>query len=310
MVAARGLTKRYGDALAVDALDLDVPAGAFFGLLGPNGSGKTTAIHMLSTLIRPSAGEARVAGHDVRREPVAVRRAIGVVFQEPALDRNLSVEENLRLAGRLYGLSAAEIRRRTDELLALFGLGARRRQSAATLSGGLRRALDIARGVIHRPRVLFLDEPTIGLDVPNRRAIWRYIAELRAETGVTVVLTTHYLEEADDCDRVAFIHAGRLVAAGAPRALVENLAPRILEVEGADLESLARRLAPKLGPALNDGQRLSFRFHGSAADFGALQTELAGAVEALRLRRPNLNDVFLWVNAAQAPEAPARAAAR
>ena len=308
IVAARGLTKRYGDALAVDALDLDVPAGAFFGLLGPNGSGKTTAIHMLSTLIRPSAGEARIAGHDVRREPVAVRRAIGVVFQEPALDRSLSVEENLRLAGRLYGLSGAEIRRRAEELLALFGLGARRRQSAATLSGGLRRALDIARGVIHRPRVLFLDEPTIGLDVPNRRAIWRYIAGLRAETGVTVVLTTHYLEEADDCDLVAFIRGGRVVASGAPRVLVDNLAPRILEVEGADLEPLAQRLAPKFGPALNDGQRLSFCFHGSAADFGALQSELAGAVEALRLRRPNLNDVFLWVNAAQPSEAPAHAA--
>lgn len=310
-VAAQALTKRYRPTLAVDRLDLEIPAGEFFGLLGPNGSGKTTTIHMLSTLIRPTAGAARVAGHDVLTAPVAVRRAIGVVFQESALDRSLSVEENLRFAGRLHDLAAADIRRRSEELLALFGLTAKRRQSVAQLSGGMRRALDIARGVIHYPRILFLDEPTIGLDIPNRRAIWRFIERLRAETGVTVVLTTHYLEEADDCDRVAFIKEGRLVAAGAPRALVEGLAGHILDVEGEDLEQLARRLAPKLGPALNDGERLSFRFHGTAGDLGVLQTELAGAADALRLRRPNLNDVFLWVNAAaDASEAAPRAAAR
>lgn len=309
-VAAQGLTKRYGSALAVDGLDLDIRASEFFGLLGPNGSGKTTTIHMLSTLIRPSAGTARVAGHDVLAAPVAVRRSIGVVFQESALDRNLSVEENLRFAGRLHDLAAADIRRRSDDLLALFGLSAKRRQSVAQLSGGMRRALDIARGVIHYPRILFLDEPTIGLDVPNRRAIWRFIARLRAETGMTVLLTTHYLEEADDCDRVAFIKDGRIVAAGAPRALVDDLAGQILEVEGEELEQLARRLAPKLGPALNDGQRLSFRIRGAAGELAALQTELASAAAAVRLRRPNLNDVFLWVNAPDRRPVTARAAAQ
>src|SRR5215831_15504333 len=170
-VHARGLTKRYGEVLAVDNLELKIRAGQFFGLLGPNGSGKTTTIHMLSTLIRPNAGDAEVAGYDIRTDPVAVRASIGVVFQDSALDRTLSVAENLRFVGLLYNLTPAVIEQRSAELLELFGLNDKRKRPVGSLSGGMRRALDIVRGVIHHPQILFLDEPTIGLDLPNRRRI-------------------------------------------------------------------------------------------------------------------------------------------
>lgn len=294
-VRTEGLTKRYGDTVAVDRLDLEIPAGQFFGLLGPNGAGKTSTIHMLSTLIRPTQGRARVAGYDVLTHAVEVRSSIGVVFQDSALDRSLSVCENLRFAGLLHGLGVSQIRRRTGELLELFGLTEKYNEAVGTLSGGMRRALDIARGVIHQPKILFLDEPTIGLDVPNRRRIWRFIARLRADAGVTVLLTTHYLEEAADCERVAFVKSGRIVASGHPGELVRNLAAYIIEVEGANPAELAQALSPMLGQAMTDGEVALFRFNGSAADLARLQGELAERVSALRWRRPNLNDVFLWV---------------
>ncbi|MFN0039861.1 MAG: ABC transporter ATP-binding protein, partial [Burkholderiales bacterium] len=196
-VHCSGLFKRYGDVTAVNGLDLEIPSGQFFGLLGPNGSGKTSTIHMLATLIRPSAGKASVAGHDVVEHAVKVRGAIGLVFQESALDRTLSVAENLRFCGMLYNLAPSVIAQRAGELLEIFGLADKRDRPVGSLSGGMRRALDIVRGVIHHPQILFLDEPTIGLDLPNRRKIWRFIQQLRAKTGMTVLLTTHYLEEAD-----------------------------------------------------------------------------------------------------------------
>jgi ABC-2 type transport system ATP-binding protein len=299
-VQARGLTKRYGETVAVDGLELEIASGQFFGLLGPNGSGKTTTIHMLSTLVRPSAGGALVAEHDVVREPVRVRSAIGLVFQDSALDRTLSVAENLRFAGLLYDLPPALIEARGRELLELFGLNDKRDRPVAALSGGMRRALDIVRGVIHHPRILFLDEPTIGLDLPNRRRIWRFIERLRAKTGMTVLLTTHYLEEADGCDQVAFINSGKIVQRGTPRALVEALGRHIVEIQAPDLDALVPSLEPRLGMALKDGDVAMFRY--ADEDIGALaalQSELAGRVDALRIRRPNLNDVFLWVNAAR-----------
>src|SRR3954462_4325703 len=237
-VNARGLVKRYGDVLAVNGLDLQIPAGQFFGLLGPNGSGKTSTIHMLATLIRPSGGIANVFGHDVVRDAVRTRASIGLVFQESALDRTLSVAENLRFAGLLYNLPVAVIEERSAGLLALFGLADKRHRPVGSLSGGMRRALDIVRGVIHHPKILFLDEPTIGLDLPNRRRIWRFIERLRARTGMTVLLTTHYLEEADACDRVAFIRKGRLVESGPPRELVARLGRHIVELEAAELDAL------------------------------------------------------------------------
>jgi ABC-2 type transport system ATP-binding protein len=300
-VRTHGLSKRYGEVLAVDGLELEIASGQFFGLLGPNGSGKTSTIHMLSTLVRPSAGSATVAGHDVTREPVAVRGAIGLVFQESALDRTLSVAENLRFAGLLYDLAPAVIESRARELLELFGLNDMRNRPVGALSGGMRRALDIVRGVIHHPRILFLDEPTIGLDLPNRRRIWRFIERLRASTGMTVLLTTHYLEEADGCDHVAFIRSGKIVQRGTPHGLVDAVGRHIIELEGPDLDALVHGVEPRLGPALKDGDTAMFRHaQEDIGSMASLQAELGSRVSALRIRLPNLNDVFLWVNASPA----------
>jgi ABC-2 type transport system ATP-binding protein len=218
------------------------------------------------------------------------------VFQDPALDRTLTVAENLRFAGLLNDLSRSEIKRRSSELLELFGLSEKRDHSVSSLSGGMRRTLDIARGVIHQPQILFLDEPTIGLDLPNRRAIWRYIAGLRARLGITVLLTTHYLEEAADCDEVAFLSSGRIVLSGHPRALIEQLGRYIVEIETDHPEQLAEQLAPRLGPALIEADLVQFRCNKEPTEMVSLQAELAVIARAVRWRRPNLNDVFLWVN--------------
>jgi ABC-2 type transport system ATP-binding protein len=255
-------------------------------------------MHMLATLIRPSAGTASVAGFDVSKAPVRVRASIGLVFQESALDRTLTVAQNLRFAGLLHDLPPRVIEERSRELLELFDLTERRDQPVAALSGGMRRALDIVRGVLHQPRCLLLDEPTIGLDLPNRRRIWRFIERLRARTGMTVLLTTHYLEEADGCDRVVFIRKGRLVESGAPRSLVARLGRHILEVEGADLDALAAALEQRLGPALREGDVAHFRcLEEDLTLLARLQAEIGGKASAWRVRRPNLNDVFLWVAA-------------
>src|SRR5436190_740518 len=193
-------------------IDLDVQPGEFFGFLGPNGAGKTTTIRMLTTLLQPTRGAASVAGRDVQREPLGVRREIGVVFQETTLDLDLTAEENLRFCTRLYGLSRKESAARIDEALRLFELSERRRERVRSFSGGMRRALDLARGILHRPSVLFLDEPTLGLDVTQRRRIWEFLLRLSNEYGTTLFLTTHYLEEADPCDRVAIVDRGQIVA--------------------------------------------------------------------------------------------------
>lgn len=295
-IRAERLFKRYGARSAVDGVDLAIPRSQFFGLLGPNGAGKTSIVHMLSTLIRPTSGEAWVAGYSTSAQKLAVRRSIGVVFQEQALDRTLTVAENLRFAGLLNGLSRSQIRQRSSDLLELFGLTEQRDRPVASLSGGMRRALDIARGVIHQPQILFLDEPTIGLDLPNRRAIWRHIARLRIELGITVFLTTHYLEEAIDCDGVAFLSSGRIVRHGPPRALIEQLGRHIIEVETDRPAELAERLAPRLGEALVEGDCVYFRCNTELTDPLSLQPELSSNARIVRLRRPNLNDVFLWVN--------------
>jgi ABC-2 type transport system ATP-binding protein len=218
-IAASGLGKDFGSLRALDQLDLEVAEAEFFGFLGPNGAGKTTTLHLFATLLTPSRGAARVAGHDIVHASLAVRRSIGLVFQETTLDRDLTIEENLRFAARLWDLPRRVAELRIDRLLHDFGLGERRRDPVRTLSGGLRRRVDIARGILHEPRVLFLDEPTAGLDPRARRSLWELIRGLRASSGLTVFLTTHYVEEAEPCDRVAVLDQGRLVALGSPAEL-------------------------------------------------------------------------------------------
>jgi ABC-2 type transport system ATP-binding protein len=228
-IEARGLAKDFGPVRALDSLDLDISAGEFFALLGPNGAGKTTAVHIFATLLCPSRGSARVLGHDVVRDGLAVRRGIGLVFQEPTLDRDLSVVENLRFAARLWDLPPRVAEPRIDALLDQFGLAPRRDVPVRALSGGQRRSADIARGLLAEPRALFLDEPTAGLDPHARRALWDSIHRLRAERGVTVFLTTHYVEEAEPCDRVALLDRGRLAALGTPAELKRRAGTTTLE---------------------------------------------------------------------------------
>lgn len=295
-IETRELSKSYGDIKAVAGLNLAISQGQFFGLLGRNGSGKTTTLHMLSTLILPTQGEAQVAGYDVVRSPVEVRRAIGLVFQESALDRTLTVEENLRFAGALYDLPAPVVRRRAEELLALFDLLDKRSARVAALSGGMRRALDIARGLLHRPRILLLDEPTIGLDVIHRRAIWRFLERLRKEEGTTLVLTTHYLEEAASCDQVAFMKRGRIIGRGSPADLIHDLGAYVLEIETETPAQAAEYLSPRLGPPVIEGDRLLFRIRTEEFPLAELQEDLRSWAQAAQLRRSSLNDVYIWLN--------------
>ena len=293
-IRASGLTKRYGQAAAVNNLDLNIQSGQFYGLLGPNGAGKSTTIHMLTTMTSPTDGEAFIAEKSVLKEPVAIRGTVGLVFQDSALDRMMTVDENLQFAAALYNLKPVQANERIEELLAIFGLQKKRHMKLAALSGGQRRAVDIARGVLHKPKVLFLDEPTIGLDLPNRRAIWRFVDQLRKEEGMTVFLTTHYLEEAVTCDRVDFIQKGELQYGGAPNALIRDLAVYILEIDCADTEAVNRALSPQFAQPIWEDEHLSYRVKDKNVDFTQLQKSLGDAVISLQWRKPNLNDVYLW----------------
>lgn len=293
-ITAHGLTKRYGQVEVVKGLDLEVKAGQCYGLLGPNGAGKSTAIHMLTTMTMPSAGDAWISGTSLSKSPVEIRRLVGLVFQDSALDRTMTVDENLQFAAALYGLSAQQANQRIEELMTIFNLESRRKSKLITLSGGQRRAVDIARGVLHQPKVLFLDEPTIGLDLPNRRAIWRFVEQLRREQGMTVFLTTHYLEEAIACDQVDFIQRGQLSKGGAPTRLMQQLAAFILEVETTDQQTVIDALTPLFGDPLIEEDQLSYRVMEAETDFSQLQRSLGDVVDAMRWRRPNLNDVYMW----------------
>jgi ABC-2 type transport system ATP-binding protein len=295
-IAASGLGRDYGSTVAVDAIDLEVKAGEFFGFLGPNGAGKTTTIRMLTTLLRPSRGQARIAGNDVVERPLDVRRQIGVVFQETTLDLDLTAEENLRFAARLYGLSRQETKARIVETLTLFGLEERARDRVRGFSGGMRRSLDLARGILHRPAILFLDEPTLGLDPPNRRRVWDHLRRLRAEQGTTLFLTTHYLEEADPCDRVAIINQGRLVLTGEPEALKRRLGRDTIELEfergTVELPSLLEEVRQLVGSEpLQTELGLSVQVDDSARILQSL-LQLTNSA-AVHVRRPTLDDVFL-----------------
>ncbi|MGH8579712.1 MAG: ABC transporter ATP-binding protein [Gammaproteobacteria bacterium] len=290
------MSKYYGDVKALQDLNLVISRGEFFGLLGHNGSGKTTTLHLFSTLVQPTRGRISVAGHDVARQPVAVRRAIGLVFQESALDRMLTVEENLRLAGALYRLPSRLVSERINQLLSLFELADRRSMAVAKLSGGMRRAVDIARGVLHQPEILLLDEPTIGLDVLNRRAIWRFLEGLRKDHGVTIVLSTHYLEEAASCDRVTFLKTGRIIGQGQPQRMIAALGAYILELETDTPSSHAAVFEPRLGTPIVEGNRLLFRITDSEFSIADLDPKLRAEVKGWHLRHPDLNDVYVWLN--------------
>ena len=296
-IRATGLRKSFGDQLVLDGIDLQVAEGTVFALLGPNGAGKTTTVHILSTLIGADGGEARVAGHDVARDPDAVRAAIGVTGQLTAVDNLLTGEENLLLMADLRHLGRREGRRRAAELLERFDLAEAARKPAATYSGGMKRRLDLAMGLVGDPRIVFLDEPTTGLDPRSRRTMWQIIRELVAG-GVTIFLTTQYLEEADELsDRIALLDRGRLVAEGTPTELKRRIPGGHISLRFAYPDGLeaATRI---LGASSRDDEALSLQVpsDGSVKSLRALLDRLDDAsieVDDLSVHTPDLDDVFL-----------------
>jgi ABC-2 type transport system ATP-binding protein len=303
-IAAQGLTKHFsGDIRAVNGIDLDVGEGAIFGFLGANGSGKTTTVRMLTTLLRPTAGTAQVAGLDVLRQPGAVRQAIGVALQEAGLDDVQTGRELLTLQARLYGVARDNIDRRVDDLLAVVDLSEAADRRIKTYSGGMQRRLDLAAALVHRPKVVFLDEPTTGLDPISRDAIWRYVAELNQREGVTFFLTTQYLEEADRlAGEVAIMDAGRIVAQGSPAALKASIGTDVvtLQIAGGDddvqrARDAARRLEGADDVRIVDDTVVVYVREGSLA-IAKLVLLLADAgvhAREVTLAQPTLDDVFL-----------------
>jgi ABC-2 type transport system ATP-binding protein len=288
-VDVEGLTHRYGERTALDGVSFSVRSGEVFGLVGPNGGGKTTLFKILSTALAPSSGSARVAGVDVRDG--AVRRKIGVVFQSPSLDGKLTVAENLLHHGHLYGLSGAGLRQRIGEELARFGLKDREGDRVEKLSGGLQRRVELAKSLLHRPDVLLLDEPSTGLDPGARRDLWD---ALRGLKGVTVLLTTHLLEEAERCDRLAILHKGKIVALGEPLVLRGEIGGDVVTVRSRDAERLAAAIREKLGesPQVVDGTVRLARDRGHEF-VGRLVEAFPGMIESVTVAKPSLEDVFM-----------------
>ncbi|GAB3106800.1 daunorubicin resistance protein DrrA family ABC transporter ATP-binding protein [Streptomyces calidiresistens] len=308
VVVAEGLRKRYGDEHALDGFDLRVPGGTVCGLLGPNGAGKTTAVRILATLLRSDGGWARVAGHDVGREPDRVRRRIGLVGQNPAIDEELSGYRNLVMFGRLHRLGAREARARASRMIERFHLGEAADRPVSTYSGGMRRRVDLAVALIPAPAVLFLDEPTVGLDPRGRNEVWEAIRELVAD-GTTVLLTTQYLDEADQlASRINVIQAGRVIAEGSPENLKSLIGEDRVEFVVHDIGRLgtAASIAADLGigePVVDgDTRRIGVRVPDGAAaltDVVRLLDDAGIAIEDLTLRRPTLDEVFLHLTGPQ-----------
>jgi ABC-2 type transport system ATP-binding protein len=293
-ITARGLVKRYGDIEAVRGIDLEVRSGEIFGFLGPNGAGKTTTIGILCTLLRPTAGSATVAGLDVDHEPDGVRSSIGLVFQESSLDDQLTARENLQFHAFVYDVPGDEQRRRIPEVLSMVGLEDRADSMVKTFSGGMRRRLEIARGILHTPEVLFLDEPTVGLDPQTRRHIWSYLTELPRREGITVFMTTHYMDEAEYCDRIAIIDHGQIVALGTPDELKAMVGGDVVTLTTADDATARQELERDFGlqPMGEDGA-LRVEVQDGAGFVPRLVRELSVPVTSVAFRRPSLDDVFL-----------------
>ncbi|MCO5996736.1 ATP-binding cassette domain-containing protein [Actinoallomurus rhizosphaericola] len=293
-IRAVDLRKRFADVTAVDGIDLTVAPGESFGFLGPNGAGKTTTIAMLCTLAAPTSGRIEIAGHDTRTDPAGARRSLGMVFQETTLDGDLTAAENLRFHADLYDVPVAEVPARIDETLALVGLTGHRDRLVRTYSGGMRRRLEIARALLHRPQVMFLDEPTVGLDPQARARVWRHLRQVCRSEKVTLFLTTHYLDEADQCDRIAIIDEGRIVAEGAPDALKSVLGTDRIHLRTADDVAAARLLHERLGlDAATGPSGLSLRVTDSTRVLRRLFTELDVFIYEAKVVRPTLDDVFL-----------------
>jgi ABC-2 type transport system ATP-binding protein len=288
------LRKSFDEVEAVRGVSFEVAAGEVFGFLGPNGAGKTTTINMLCTLAKPTGGSARVAGHDVVRERDDVRRHIGLVFQDPTLDGYLTAEQNLRLHAELYGVDSALVPGRMRQVLEMVGLWERRDATVMTFSGGMRRRLEIARGFLHSPRVLFLDEPTIGLDPQTRSSIWRYIAQLQEREEITIFMTTHYMDEAEFCDRIAIMDQGEIVVLDTPEALKAQVGADRVRIQTEDDDAAIAALADRFGVEATISEGAVTFFVPSGEEFvPRLFAELGVAIRSVSVSRPTLDDVFM-----------------
>jgi ABC-2 type transport system ATP-binding protein len=303
VIRVQDLVKRYkkADRNAVDGISFEVKAGEFFVLLGPNGAGKTTTISILTTTLSPTGGGATIDGSDIVREASAVRRKVGIIFQRPSLDQNLTAEENVRFHAILYGLypyapsyalMPREYRGQVEELGKLLGIAPDIHKPVRTFSGGMRRKLEIMRSLLHDPKVLFLDEPTAGLDVPSRRTLWDHLAEVRRTSGTTIFLTTHYLEEAEDADRICIIDKGRVVSFGTPDDIKRDLVEDYVLVDAADRSALRDELA-LLGYATSGGAPFKVQLDGHTVH--GLLRSIETPLSVVKTHTPSLEDAYLEI---------------
>lgn len=293
MIRISNLVKRYGSIVAVDGLSLDIEENEVFGLLGSNGAGKTTTIHMLATLLKPTSGTATVNGYDITTQPAKVRESIGIVFQAPSSDDMLTGQENLYVHSLLYSVPRDTRKKRIEEVLELVGLAERKNDRVKTYSGGMRRRLEIARGLIHKPRVMFLDEPTLGLDPASRETMWKYVRRLVEEEKVTVILTTHYMEEADMlCDRIGIIDKGKIVALDTPARLKAALGGDIIKIKtrAKDADAVARKFDFVQKAEFVNGF-LVLAVRNAKRDLPVLLQNIEA--EQAEFSSPTLNDVFI-----------------
>jgi ABC-2 type transport system ATP-binding protein len=293
IIETKGLTKTYDEIKAVDHIDLSIEKGEIFGLLGPNGAGKSTTIGMLCTIIRPTSGKASVAGHDVVKEPAKVRKCVGIVFQDPTLDTVLTGRENLELHARLYGVPKDLMNERIEEVLKLVDLKARADHITRTYSGGMRRRLELARGLLHKPRVLFLDEPTLGLDPQTRARTWEYIRKMKDTEGMTVVLTTHYMEEAEMmCDRVGIIDRGKIIALDTPKNLEKIMGGYQVDLTAKDPPLEVIKKLPYVKSVEVKGDEVHIIMEDAHIHLPDLLSKIPN-VQCVETRAPKLNDVFI-----------------
>lgn len=308
-IGVRGISKRYGETLALDNIDLDVFHNEMFALLGPNGAGKTTLLHILCTILQPDAGTARVAGFDIVRQPLKARKSLGVVFQEPSLDDRLTVFENLDFHGLVYGVRRKLRKERIAEMLDLVELTEWREQLVRNLSSGMKRRLEIARALIHDSSIVFLDEPTVGLDVQSRAKIWDYLGELRRRRNLTIVVTTHYIEEVENCDRVCIIDKGRVLVEGAPDQLKAERGQKLLRVEARSDSDADAIVAHHPNAIRKAGGQLILPIDSDAYADNFL-AEFGSQVRSFEIENPNLESVFLSLTGRELRDRPASASER
>ena len=294
MIQVQNLTHRYGDRVALKGVSFGVAKGEIFGLLGPNGGGKSTLFRILSTMMVPTEGTAAIAGFDVARDPASVRRTVGVVFQTQSLDKALTVEENLRAQGHLHGLSGAALRDRMNFAMNKLGIGDRRKELVEKLSGGLKRRVEIAKALLHRPQVLLMDEASTGLDPAARREVSRHVEDLRRNEGVTVLLTTHILPEAETCDRLLLLHQGSIVAQGSPRELCSRIGGDVVVLDTQDGEALAGKIRSRFGatPAVL-GNQVRVEMPNGHRFITEVVEAFPGEIDSVGLHKPTLEDVFV-----------------